>query len=68
MFWGLTQKSRKLFQKKIRKIDKDGKDITTVSWKFIGNATFMVDLLWKIFDNLAEWIHGIKCKNYNCFL
>ena len=28
----------------------------------------MADLLSKLFDNLDEWIHKIKCKNCNCFL
>ena len=60
-----------LREKKIRKDDKDGnEDITNVSYKikFIDSARFMASSLLNLVNNLAEGIHKIKCKYYNCFL
>ena len=73
MSWGKYRKVRKFFssnRKKIRKVDKGrNKDIKTGSYKtkFIDNARFMASSLSNLFDNLAEGIHKIKCKDCNCF-
>ena len=51
--------------KEIKRIDKNGEEITkTISYKlqFIDGARFMASSLWKLVDNLAEWIHKIKCN------
>ena len=58
-------------KKEIPKIDKDGNaSIVTISYKvkFIGSARFMTTSLSNLVDNLAEVVHGIKCKNCDCFL
>ena len=60
-----------LIKKEIIKVDKDGnEDITTVSYKikFLDCARFMASSLSNLFDNPAEGIHKIKCKDCNCFL
>ena len=36
--------------------------------KFIDSTRFMASSLSNLVDNLAEGIHKIKCKYYNCFL
>ena len=35
---------------------------------FIDSARFMASSLSNLVDNLAEGIHKIKCKDYDCFL
>ena len=36
--------------------------------KFIDSTRFMAISLLNLVDNLAEGIHKIKCKDFNCFL
>ena len=57
-------------EKEIRKVAKDSNEDITVSYriKLIHSARFLVSLLSYLVDNLAEGIHKIKCKDYNCFL
>ena len=58
-------------EKEIRKVDKDGNDsVATISYKikFIDSTKFMVNSLSNVVVNLAERVHKIECKNYDCFL
>ena len=55
-----------LIEKETRKVEKYGNDdITIMSYKirFIDGASFMVNSLSDLADNLAEGIHKIKCKD-----
>ena len=58
-------------EKEVTNIDKDGNEsVVTISYKikFIDSARFMATSLSNLFDNLAEGIHKIKCKDCDCFL
>ena len=58
-------------QKEVMKIDKDDRHtVVTTSYeiKFVDSARFMVTTLSNFVDNLTEGIHGIKCKDCDCFL
>ena len=58
-------------EKEVTNIDKDGNEtVVTISYKieFIDSARFMASSLSNLVDNLAEGIHKIKCKDYDCFL
>ena len=69
-----TEKYKAFFipiEKEIIKVDKEGNEnIITTSYKikFIDSAKFITSSLWNLFDNLAEGMHKIKCKYYDCFL
>ena len=73
MFLGKHRKVQKFFipiEKEVTKTDKDSNEsVVTISYKikFI-SARFMVSSLSDLFDNLAEGIHKIKCKDCDCFL
>ena len=57
-------------KKEFTKIDKDSNESVetiTCKIKFIDNMRFMTTSLSKLVDNLAEWIHKIKCKYRDCF-
>ena len=58
-------------EKEVTKIDKDGNEsVVTISYKikFINSARFMATSLSNLTDNIAEGIHKIKCKDFDCFL
>ena len=58
-------------EKEVSKIDKEGNwNIITISYeiKFIDSARFMASSLSNLFDNLAEGIYKIKCKDCDGFL
>ena len=58
-------------EKEVSKIDKEGNwNIITISYeiKCIDSARFMASSLSNLFDNLAEGIYKIKCKDCDCFL
>ena len=74
MFCG-KQRKCKIFsvpiKKEITKIDKDGNEsVENMPYKitFIDNARFMASSLSNLADNLAEGIHKIKSKYFDCFL
>ena len=57
--------------KEVIKVDKKGNgNIATISYKMksIDSARFRASSLSNLVDNLAEGIHKIKCKDYDCFL
>ena len=58
-------------KKEIIKNDKDkNKTDKNISYKinFIDSARFMGSSLSNLVDNIKEWIHKIKCKDWGCFL
>ena len=74
-FLGKNTENYKTFsvtiEKEVSKIDKEGNwNIITISYeiKFIDSARFMASSLSNLFDNLAEGIYKIKCKDCDCFL
>ena len=55
----------------MKKVDKDYiEKVNSISYKvkFIDGMRFMLASLSNLIDNLAEWIHEIKCKDYDFFL
>ena len=55
----------------MKKVDKDcNEKVNSISYKvkFIDGMRFMPASLPNLIDNLAEWIHKIKCKDYDFFL
>ena len=69
-----TQKNKTFsvpIEKEVTKINNVGNEsIQAISYKikFIDSARFMSNSLSNLVDNLAEGIHEIKCKYYDCFL
>ena len=69
-----TEKYKKFsvpIEKEVTNTDKDGNEsVATTSYKikFIDSARLMTTSLSNLFDNLAEGIHKIKCKDCDCFL
>ena len=58
-------------KKEVKNIYNDGNEsVVTISYKikFIDSARFMASSLLNLFDNLAEGIHKIKCKDCDCLL
>ena len=58
-------------KKEVTKIDKDGNEsVVAISYKikFVNSVRFMAISLSNLVDNLAEGIHKIKCRDYDCFL
>ena len=52
----------------VMRIDRNGEEVAiTISYKqqLIDRAVFMASPLSNLADNLAKWIHQIKCKNCN---
>ena len=74
MSWRKYRKVQNFFspdRKRNKKVDKDGNEnIATVSYKmkFINSARFMASSLSNLVNKLAEGIHKIKFKDFNCFL
>ena len=51
-------------EKEITNVHKVGNEnIITISWKtnLFDSAKFMASSLWNLVDNVAKWIHKIKC-------
>ena len=72
--WMSCRKYRKVqnssfpIEKEVTSIDKDGNEsVVSIFYriKFTDSARFMAT---SFIDNLADWIHKIRCKNYDCFL
>ena len=54
----------------MKKVDKDcNEKVNSISYKvkFIDGMRFMPASLSNLIDNLAEWIHKIRCKDYDFF-
>ena len=55
-------------EKEVTSIDKDGNEsVVSISYR-IKFTRFMATSLSNFVDNLADWIHKIRCKDYDCFL
>ena len=68
MTWRKQRKVQNFFCS--NKNDKDGNEtVKTISYKikFIDSAWFMASLLSNLVDNIKEWIHKSKCKDWGCF-
>ena len=55
----------------VAEIDKDrNESVVTISYKInsIESARFVASSLSNLIDNLAEEIHKVKSKDYDCFL
>ena len=54
-------------EKEVARIDKNGEEITkNMSYilRFFDSARFMASLLSNFANNLAEWLHRIKCVSW----